>query len=108
MTTRYEIVVERFPEKYIPVLRELRQWGGFGLKEAKEICEYVQTNCPCVLLAGVTQEAAEDLRRLLVNAGVKALVRASSLENPMFIYPRLDDCYEAHWLFGLRRRPSAE
>ena len=106
MATRYEVVVERFPEKYIPVLRELRQWGGFGLKEAKELCEYLQSSCPCVLLAGVTQEVAEDLSQRLVNAGASASVRASSSQNPMLVYPRLDDRYENHWLFGLRRRSS--
>lgn len=106
MEMRYQVVVEQVPEdhRYILMLKEVRLWSGFGLKQAKELCDYVRSNCPCVLVAGIEKESAEDLKKRLDLAGVKALVRESTIEHPMLIYPPADDRYEDHWFFGLRRQ----
>lgn len=104
MATRYEVVVEQLPENHIPVLREFRRWRGLGLKAAKELYGYVQSNCPCVLIAGVTQDVAENLSRQLADAGATTAVQVSTLETPMTIDPRSDDRYVYHWFSGLQRR----
>ena len=105
-TTRYQVVIEQVPEdyRYIQMLKEVRAWSGLGLRTAKEICEYVRANSPCVLVAGVKQEAAEALIRGLERAGVKAALRESEILHPMLVYPQLDDRYEHNWLLGLQRR----
>ena len=106
MTDKYEVVVEKIPEDYIPVIRTLRAWKGMGLKEAKFLCQYSKENCPCIFLAGADIESAEDLVRKLRDAGVTASVQASALQNPMIVYPSADRRYELHWFFGPRRRTT--
>lgn len=103
MAEKYEVILETLPERYIPVLSALRALGGFGLKEAKELLFYAKSNCPCALLAGVNQNMAEDWRDRLNSAGAKAIVRESSLKQPMLVAPKLDQRYQNHWFFGLRR-----
>jgi Ribosomal protein L7/L12 C-terminal domain len=104
MAIRYQVIVEQIPENHISMLKALREWGGFGLKPAKELCEYLRSNCPCVLVAGIKQEAVEDLRKRLDRAGVKIGVQKSAIKHPMLVCPQADDRYENHWFFGLRRR----
>jgi ribosomal protein L7/L12 len=104
MTERYEVVVEQFPENYVPVIQAFRFWKGLGLKEAKELYQYAKDNCPCVLLAGVDLESAEDLMNQLRDVGVTVSMRESVLQNPMIVYPAADRQYELHWFFGLRHR----
>lgn len=87
MEKRYEVVIDQFPEKHIPVLRVLRQLLGTGLKETKELYDYSSKNCPCVFLAGVDLELAEKLMRELLEVGANVSIRESSLPNPMIICP---------------------
>ncbi|MBE9031091.1 ribosomal protein L7/L12 [filamentous cyanobacterium LEGE 11480] len=103
MAPRFEIVVESFPADHIPVLRAMRSILGSGLKETKELLNYAQTNCPCVLLAGMEQAVAETMANQLISAGVTANIQTSSLRHPMLISPNFDQRYETHWLFGLRQ-----
>jgi ribosomal protein L7/L12 len=84
---RYEVVVDQFPEKYIPVLRVLRNLLGTGLKETKTLYNYSSKHCPCVFLAGVELELAEKLTRELLEVDVKVSIRESSLPNPMIVCP---------------------
>jgi ribosomal protein L7/L12 len=37
MAIRYQVIVEQVPENRISMLKELREWGGFGLKPANTI-----------------------------------------------------------------------
>lgn len=104
MTERYEVVLEQFPDNYIPVLQAFRAYLGLGLKDAKQLCQYARENYPCVLLAGIDCELAEALRRQLHEGGVTVSIRESALPNPMIVYPPVDKQYEMHWFFGLRRR----
>ncbi len=87
MVKRYEIVVEEFPDKHIPVLRVLRQLLGTSLKETKALYDYASKHCPCVFLGGVDLELAEKLMRELLAVGVKASIQESSLPNQMIVYP---------------------
>lgn len=60
-TTPYQVAIEQVPEdyRYIQMLKEVRVWSGLGLTTAKELCDYVRSNFPCVLVAGIKQEATE-------------------------------------------------
>ena len=106
MTQKYEVVIEAIPEEPIPVLRALRELGGWGLRETKELLEYSRLNCPCVLIAGVNQELATKFTDRLNSSGATVVLKESSINRPMLLYPRLDERYKDHWLFGLKKTDS--
>lgn len=103
MAKRYEVVIEAIPEESISVLRALRELGGWGLREAKELLEYAKLNCPCVLIAGVNQDLAEKFASRLNSSGATVVLKESLINRPMFLYPKFDERYKEHWLFGLQK-----
>ena len=102
MKPRFEILIRKLPEDHIPLLRAIRKIARVDLREAKGLLTYLQSNCPCVLLAGVEQHVADNVSRQLTKAGTAVQVQTSVLSHPMLVSPKLDDRYKDHWLFGLQ------
>lgn len=103
METLFEVIIEALPDDHIPVLRAIRKNLGLGLKEAKELFFYIKSDCPCLLITGIEKTVAENFTSQLISAGADVTVQTSSIRHPMLVFPRLDNRYQEHWLFGLRR-----
>lgn len=70
--TEFDVILEEFPaDKKIAILKEVRSITGLGLKEAKELVESV----PKPLKEGIAKEEAEQIKKILEEAGAKISVK---------------------------------
>eukprot|EP01041_Mallomonas_annulata_P001131 gene1131-2193_t len=67
----------------IKIIKEVRAMTGLGLKEAKELVE----KAPVVIKEGVKKEEADNLLKLLVDAGAQAELLGDSAELLSFRWP---------------------
>jgi large subunit ribosomal protein L7/L12 len=63
--TEFDVVLTGFGENKVSVIKTVRGITGLGLKEAKDAVEGV----PTVLKEGVPKAEAEDIKKLLLEAG---------------------------------------
>jgi large subunit ribosomal protein L7/L12 len=63
--TEFDVVLTSFGENKVAVIKAVRGITGLGLKEAKDAVEGV----PTVLKEGASKSEAEDMKKLLLEAG---------------------------------------
>jgi large subunit ribosomal protein L7/L12 len=63
--TEFDVVMTSFGENKVAVIKTVRTITGLGLKEAKDAVEGV----PTTLKEGVSKAEAEDIKKLLLEAG---------------------------------------
>jgi large subunit ribosomal protein L7/L12 len=63
--TEFDVVLTGFGENKVAVIKTVRGITGLGLKEAKDAVEGV----PTVLKEGIPKAEAEDMKKLLLEAG---------------------------------------
>jgi ribosomal protein L7/L12 len=96
--SKYEVVVTAVPDKIVPLVKSLRLLADLGLKDAKELTDYLSANSPCVLVAGIDREVADHVATLLREAGASTAVGESSLSSPMLLCPQANHRYRWNWL----------
>ena len=69
--TEFNVILTRFGEKKISVIKEVRGITGLGLKEAKEAVEAA----PKAIKEGVSKEEAEEIKKKLEEAGASAEIK---------------------------------
>jgi len=66
--TEFDVVLTSFGEKKVAVIKVVRTITGLGLKEAKDTVE----GAPSVVKEGATKDEAEEVKKLLEEAGASA------------------------------------
>jgi len=69
--TEFDVVLKDFGAKKIGVIKAVRAATGLGLKEAKELVE----SAPTTVKAAVDKAAAEELRKILEDAGADVEIK---------------------------------
>ena len=69
--TEFDVVLESFGEKKIPVIKVVRAATGLGLKEAKDLVE----SAPGKVKEGVSKDDAEKLKTELEEAGATVSIK---------------------------------
>ncbi|HOM18253.1 MAG TPA: 50S ribosomal protein L7/L12 [Thermoguttaceae bacterium] len=69
--TEFDVILEKFGENKIGVIKVIRQITGLGLKEAKDLVEGV----PSKVKEGVSKEDAEKIKKQLEEAGATVSVK---------------------------------
>lgn len=69
--TEFDVVLENFGEKKIPVIKVVRAATGLGLKEAKDLVEAAPTK----VKEGIGKEDAEKLKADLEEAGATVAIK---------------------------------
>jgi len=69
--TEFDVVLTNFGEKKVAVIKAVRGATGLGLKEAKDAVEAA----PKAIKEGVSKEEAEELKKLLEEAGASVEVK---------------------------------
>lgn len=98
--TKYQVRVQSLPDKVVPLIKPLRLVADLGLKDAKELSDYLVASLPCLLVAGIDRDVAEHIGHLLQEAGAAVTVEESSLSEPMLLCPQANQRYHWHWLSG--------
>lgn len=97
---KYQVKVQSLPDKVVPLVKSLRLVADLGLREAKELSDYLSASLPRLLVAGVDQDVAQHISHLLQEAGAAVSVEESSLSEPMLLYPQANQRYQWHWFSG--------
>ena len=69
--TEFDVVLESFGGNKVAVIKAVRGATGLGLKEAKEVVE----SAPKALKEGVEKAEAEELKKLLEDAGATVAIK---------------------------------
>jgi large subunit ribosomal protein L7/L12 len=69
--TEFTVVLTKFGEKKINVIKEIRTITGLGLKEAKDLVE----GAPKAVKEGVSKEEAEKIRKVLEEQGAAVEIK---------------------------------
>ena len=69
--TEFDVILTSFGDKKINVIKEVRGITGLGLKEAKEAVEAA----PKAIKEGVSKEEAEEIKKILEEAGASAVIK---------------------------------
>ncbi|MEO1942651.1 MAG: 50S ribosomal protein L7/L12 [Campylobacterales bacterium] len=69
--TEFDVILKAPGPKKINVIKVVRQITGAGLKDAKAMVD----NAPTTLKEGVTKEEAEELKKLLEEAGAEVEIK---------------------------------
>jgi large subunit ribosomal protein L7/L12 len=69
--TEFDVIIKEVPAaKRITVIKVVRSLTSLGLKEAKDLIESV----PKSIFEGVTKEKAEEVKKLLEDAGASIII----------------------------------
>jgi large subunit ribosomal protein L7/L12 len=69
--TEFDVIMTSFGENKVSVIKTVRTITGLGLKEAKDAVEGV----PTTLKEGVSKTEAEDIKKLLLEAGATVEIK---------------------------------
>lgn len=69
--TEFDVLLESFGDKKIPVIKVVRSATGLGLKEAKDLVEAV----PSAIKEGLSKEDAEKLKKELEDVGATVKIK---------------------------------
>ncbi len=69
--TEFDVILTSFGENKVSVIKTVRSITGLGLKEAKDAVEGV----PTVLKEGIPKAEAEDIKKLLTEAGATVEIK---------------------------------
>ncbi len=69
--TEFDVVMTSFGEKKVAVIKAVRGATGLGLKEAKDLVE----SAPKAIKEGVEKAEAEELKKLLEEAGASVEIK---------------------------------
>jgi large subunit ribosomal protein L7/L12 len=69
--TEFDVVMTSFGEKKVAVIKAVRAATGLGLKEAKDLVE----SAPKAIKEGVEKSEAEDLKKILEEAGASVEIK---------------------------------
>ena len=69
--TEFDVVMTSFGEKKVAVIKAVRGATGLGLKEAKDLVE----SAPAPIKEGVEKAEAEELKKVLVEAGATVEIK---------------------------------
>jgi ribosomal protein L7/L12 len=95
---KYQVTVTAVSDQIVSLVKSLRLVGDLGLKDAKDIADYLSANLPCVLVAGIDQEVADHIAGLLRDAGTTARAEESPLTAPLLLCPGANHRYRWSWL----------
>jgi len=98
--TKFQVNVTAPGMKVLSLCKCLRVVGNLGLRDAKNLSDYLRANTPCVLVAGVDREVAEHAAGLLREAGAEVVVQESSIGVPMLLRPEANQRYRWNWFCG--------
>ena len=69
--TEFDVVLAEFGGNKVAVIKAVRGATGLGLKEAKEVVE----SAPKAIKEGVSKDEAEELKKVLEDAGAKVEIK---------------------------------
>ncbi len=69
--TEFDVVMSSFGEKKVSVIKVVRAISSLGLKEAKDLVESVPAN----IKEGISKDEAEDVKKLLEEAGATVEIK---------------------------------
>jgi large subunit ribosomal protein L7/L12 len=69
--TEFDVVLAEFGGNKVAVIKAVRSATGLGLKEAKEVVE----SAPKAIKEGVSKDEAEELKKVLEEAGAKVEIK---------------------------------
>jgi len=69
--TEFDVVLAEFGGNKVAVIKAVRGATGLGLKEAKEVVE----SAPKAIKEGVSKDEAEELKKVLEEAGAKVEIK---------------------------------
>ncbi|HVS73755.1 MAG TPA: ribosomal protein L7/L12 [Phycisphaerae bacterium] len=104
----FQVVVEGGGVKNVALIRALRGIGGMGLREAKEVVEWMAGRGEVVVVAGVGREAAERALVRLKEAGARGRVEGSGVETPMVVRPGVERGYRGGVLGMVGRKERSD
>lgn len=81
----------------VPLVKSLRLVADLGLKDAKDLADFLRDSAPRAPVAGIDREVADHVVEFLQNAGLSATVEGSSLTAPMLLRPAANQKYVWHW-----------
>lgn len=84
----------------VPLLKTLRLVGSFGIRDAKDLSDFLRDSTPCLLVAGVDRDVADHICALLCEAGADVAIEESSIDVPMLLCPRANRRYRWSWFSG--------
>ncbi len=85
--TKYQIKITAIPENTTPLLKALRIISpNLTLADAKDLKNYLSSQLPFVLIAGVGQEVAEKTVNILQQGNTTAIIEESNLQVQMVPY----------------------
>lgn len=99
---KFQVRVTKIPTNIVALVKSLRLVANLGLKDAKDLADYLRTKLPCVLVAGIEQDVADHVVGILGAAGGAATAEESSLSDPVLLCPAANQRYQWHWLAGPR------
>lgn len=99
--TKYQVTVTNTTrDKLVPLIKSLRVIGNLGLKNAKELAEFMSATSSCMLVAGIDRDVAEHVVKLLQDVGATAVVEESTIEVPLLLCPEANQKHRWSWLGG--------
>jgi len=69
--TEFDVILAEFGGNKVAVIKAVRSATGLGLKEAKEVVE----SAPKAIKEGVSKDEAEELKKVLEDAGAKVEIK---------------------------------
>jgi ribosomal protein L7/L12 len=98
---KYQVTVTNVSqEKVILLIKSLQIIADLGLKDAKELAEFLTATIPCILVAGIDREVANHVLSLLQEAGATAAIEESNLVVPLLLCPQANRRHRWSWLRG--------
>ena len=92
----------------VHLVKSLRMLADLGLRDAKELADYLRDSAPCVLVAGIDEPVAQHAAALLQKTGATVAVEESSVSAPTLLWPRSNRRYGWHWLKGITAARDAQ
>jgi hypothetical protein len=85
--TKYQVKITAIPKNTVPLLKALRIISpDLVLGDVIDLRNYLSSNLPFVLIAGVGQEVAEKMLNILQQGNTTAIIEASNLQVQMLPY----------------------
>lgn len=84
--------------KSVDFVKALRTAADLGLSEAVGLAEFISTNAPCVVVAGIDAAVAAHVQGLFQAAGVESEIQDSSISFPMLLWPEAGQRHRWTWL----------
>ena len=95
---KHQVTVTAVPPNIVPLIKSLRLVANLGLKDAKNLADFLRGSLPCVLVAGIDPAVADHVVKLLQEAGAGVAAEQSPLSVPMLLCPQANQRHRWTWL----------